>query len=295
MTKIHPTAVVDPSAKLGDGCVVGPYCHVGADVELGNDCELLGNVTLLGPSRFGARNRFFPNCVLGAAPQDLKYKGGPTLLTVGSDNTFRELVTIHRGTEVDRASGGATRIGNKNLIMVGAHVAHDCDIGSNIIIANAVQLAGHVKIEDCVNIGGACAMHHFVTIGRNAFIAGMARIKHDAPPYMKIEGYDQAVRGVNHTGLARWGISHASIQNLKTAFRALYARRTSGPPKMLRARLTEVRENGLYHDEHVQYLVDFLESKLQRGVYGRAREADRTDSNRDIQKFYSQTAQGPVA
>lgn len=295
MTQQHPTAVIDPAAKLGANVSVGPLCYVGPDVVLGDDCELIGQVTLLGPSRFGAGNRFFPSCVVGAAPQDLKFKGGPTSVVAGDNNTFRENVTVHRGTEVDRTSGGVTRIGNNNLFMVGCHIAHDCDIGNNVIIANSVQLAGHVKIEDCVNIGGVAAMHHFVTVGRNAFIAGMTRVRHDAPPYMKVEGYEQSVRGVNHLGLSRWGVTDESIANLKSAFRSLYARRASDPKRMLRERLIEVRENGLYHDEHVQYLVDFLERKLRTGVFGRAREAERTDSNKDIQKFYSQTAQGPVA
>ncbi len=292
---IHPSAVVDRRAVLGDRVRVGPLCYVGPDVEIGDDCELVAHCTLMGPMRIGRNNRFFPQCVIGAAPQDLKFKGGPTRVDIGDDNAFREGVTVHRGTEVDRLSGGVTRIGNHNLFMVGAHIAHDCDIGDHVILANSVLLAGHVKLEDCVNVGGGSAMHHFVTVGRNAFIAGLTRITHDAPPYMKIEGYDQAVRGVNSTGLRRWKISAQSGLNLKQAFKLLYARKGKRARGQLGALLEEVRGNGLYHDEHVQYLVEFLERKLRQGVYGRAREAERVDTVADIQRFYeSAAAPGPV-
>lgn len=295
MSKIHPTACVDPKAELGSAVEVGPFCYVGPGVRLGDDCELIAHVTLQGPSLFGTRNRFFPQSVLGAAPQDLKYKGGPTTLVVGDENCFREHVTVHRGTEVDRLSGGATRIGSRNLFMVGAHVAHDCEIGDNVILANSVLLAGHVKIENYVNVGGASAMHHFVTVGRNAFVAGMTRITHDAPPYMKIEGYDQAIRGVNQTGLRRWGITAESSRNLRSAFRVLYARKAGRTRCDMRQLLNEVRSNGLFEDPHVCYLVDFLERKLDVGVYGRARESLRRDTVADIVRFYDAPAEAPKA
>lgn len=290
MNQIHSTAFVDPAAVLGRNVSVGPFCHVGAGVEIGDDCELLARVTLLGPSRFGARNRFFPGCVLGTEPQDLKYRGGPTRLDVGDDNTFRETVTANRGTEVDRLSGGVTHIGSHNLFMIGVHIAHDCDLGDHIILANGVLLAGHVCLENCVNVGGGTAMHHFVTVGRNAFVAGMTRVTHDAPPYMKTEGYGQLVRGVNSTGMKRWGIAEESARNLKTAFKVLYARRTSGASLGLSERLAELRSNGLSRDQHVQYLADFLLRKLDRGIYGRVRESERADSRADIRKFYDQDA-----
>lgn len=295
MSQIHPSAYVDSAAQLGSGVRVGPFCYVGADVIIGDDCELMTRATLLGPLRCGPRNRFFPGCVLGAEPQDLKYGGGPTQLVIGSDNVFREMATVHRGTEIDPLSGGATRIGNHNLMMVGAHIAHDCDIGNHIILANDVLLAGHVKIEDCVTVGGGTAMHHFVTVGRNAFVAGASRVTHDAPPYMKIEGYDQAVRAVNSTGLRRWGIPPESRDNLKSAFKRLYARRAETGNAGLAQRLAELQANGLCRDPHVCYLADFLLRKLRLGVYGRSREAERVDSAADIRTFYTPAAEEPAA
>ncbi len=286
MSKIHPTAHVDPKAEIGENVEVGPLCHVGADVRLGDGCKLQPSVTLLGPAEFGPGNVFFSGCVLGAAPQDLKYKGGPTRLVVGAENMFRELVTIHRGTEVDRQSGGVTRIGNHNLFMVGVHVAHDSELGNNVVIANAVQIAGHVRIEDCVTVGGASAMHHFVTVGRNAYVGGMTRVTHDVPPYMKVLGYDQSVRGANVEGLRRWQFSQDNITNLKEAARLLYARHGERSPLRTREALRAIEADGLIHDEHVRYLVDFLRRKLDVGIFGRVREHYRNDTDADRAAFY---------
>jgi UDP-N-acetylglucosamine acyltransferase len=286
MNQIHPTAVIDAAAELGAGVRIGPYCHVGPEVCLGDDCELLGHVTLLGPAEYGRGNIFYPGAVLGAAPQDLKYRGSPTRLIVGAGNTFREYVTVHRGTEIDRLSEGATRIGNQNLLMVGVHVAHDVLIGNHVILANAALLAGHVCIEDCVNVGGGSAMHHFVTVGRNAFIGGMTRITHDVPPYMKVVGYDQAVRGVNTKGLERWRFPPDSIRAIRLAHKLLYARQGERSPGRTAAVLAEIESNGLGADPHVRYLVDFLRRKMDIGVFGRMREHARSDRASDIREFY---------
>jgi UDP-N-acetylglucosamine acyltransferase len=286
MTEIHPQAYVDPGAELGRNVRVGPFCHVGRGVRLGDGCELISHVTLLGPSVFGAGNVIYPHATLGAAPQDLKYKGGPTQLLVGDDNVFRENVTVHRGTEVDRRSNGVTRIGDRNLLMVGVHVAHDCDIGKHVVLANQVQIAGHVRIEDCVNVGGVAAMHHFVTVGRNAFVGGMTRVSHDVPPYMKVVGYEQEVRGVNAEGLRRWHIGEDSILALKHAARLLYARRGGRSPGRTLEALREIESNGLIHDEHVRYLTSFLKRKLEVGVFGRVREHYRSDCDADRAGFY---------
>ncbi len=288
MTEVHPTAVVDKRAELGRNVRIGPLCHVGPDVQLGDGCVLHAQVTVLGPARFGADNEFYPHCTIGAAPQDLKYKGGPTRLEVGDHNVFRENVTVHRGTEVDVQSGGVTRIGDHNLLMVGVHVAHDCHLGNHIILANQVQLAGHVRIEDCVNVGGASAMHHFVTVGRFAFVGGITRVTHDVPPYMKVQGYEQEVRAVNVTGMQRWHVPEDSIAAVKAAFRLLFARRSNRAPGRTLQALREIEENGLIRDEHVRYLVDFLRRKLEVGVYGRVREHFRNDSEADRAAFYGQ-------
>jgi UDP-N-acetylglucosamine acyltransferase len=286
MRSIHPLAYVDPQAELGDRVEIGPFSYVGPQVRLGDGCRLAPHVTLLGPAEFGPDNVFYSGCVLGAAPQDLKYKGGPTRLVVGPGNVFRELVTVHRGTEVDRQSAGVTRIGGHNLLMVGVHVAHDTEIGDHVILANSVQVAGHVRIEDCVTVGGVSAMHHFVTVGRNAYVGGMTRVTHDVPPFMKVQGYDQTVRGPNIEGLRRWQVPEESIAKVKEAARLLYARRSARAPLRTVETLREIEANGLAGDEHVAYLVEFLKRKLAIGVYGRVREHFRTDRPEDRGSFY---------
>lgn len=288
MSQIHPSAVIDPKAELGSNLRIGPFCYVGPEVVLGDGCVLHSHVTLRGPATFGINNHVYPQCTLGHDPQDLKYKGGPTTLIVGDNNVFRENVTVHRGTEVDRRSEGRTRLGSHNLLMVGVHVAHDSDLGNHIIIANQVQIAGHVRIEDYVTVGGASAMHHFVTVGRNAFVGGMTRITHDVPPYMKVQGYDQQVRGTNIEGMRRWHISEESIAAVKEAFRLLYARRAENSPGRTVAALREIEHNGLVRDEHVRYLAEFLKRKLEVGVFGRAREHDRSDRPEDRAAFYQE-------
>lgn len=293
MSKIHPTAYVDPQAELGANVEIDAFSYVGPQVRLGAGCRLAPRVTLLGPAEFGSGNVFFSGCVLGAAPQDLKYKGGSTGLVVGRDNVFREHVTVHRGTEVDRLSGGVTRVGDHNLFMVGVHLAHDADIGNHIIIANMVQLAGHVRLEDYVVVGGASAMHHFVTVGRAAYVGGMTRITHDVPPFMKVLGYDQEVRGVNIEGLRRWRVPPDSIARVKAAARLLYARRGERSPLRTTEALAAIEANGLQADEHVRYLVQFLRHKLDVGIFGRVREHYRSDSDFDRARFYEQKL--PVA
>lgn len=286
MSKIHPSAVIDKSAQIGSDVVIGPYCHVGPDVIVGDGCELISNVTLLGPSRFGTGNQVFPFSVLGAAPQDLKFKGGPTRLDVGDNNIFREYVTAHRGTEVDHTSGGVTRIGNKNLFMIGAHIAHDSDVGNHVIIANAVQIAGHVRIEDCVNIGGVVGVHHFVTISRNSFVGGMSRITKDVPPYVKVIGYKQVIRGLNIEGIRRWNFSEDSISKLRKATRLLFSRKEEQSVGRTKEALARIENDGLMDDEHVCNLVGFLRRQLEVGVFGRIREHSRSDSDQDREDFY---------
>lgn len=289
---IHPTAYVDPRAELGPDVEVGAFSYVGPEVTLGEGCVLAPRVTLLGPAEFGRGNIFYSGSVLGAAPQDLKYKGGPTRLVVGDHNVFRELVTVHRGTEVDRQSGGTTRIGDQNLLMVGVHVAHDTIVGNQILIANAVQIAGHVCIEDQVVIGGASAMHHFVTVGRNAYVGGMTRITHDVPPFMKVLGYDQSVRGANVEGLRRWQFPPQSIASMKRAARLLYARRSERAPLRTVDALAVIECDGLMQDEYVRYLVEFLRRKLAVGIFGRVREHYRHDSDADRAAFYGASNDG---
>jgi UDP-N-acetylglucosamine acyltransferase len=292
MSQIHPMAFVDPRAELAADVEVGPFCHVGPGVILGDGCRLMPQVTLLGPLTCGVRNTFYSQAVIGSPPQDLKFKGGNTAVEIGDDNVFREAVTIHRGTEVDRRSRGVTRIGNRNLFMVGVHIAHDADIGNHIILANQVLIAGHVRLEDCVNVGGATAMHHFVTVGRNAFVGGMTRVTHDVPPYMKAVGYDQEIRGVNVEGLRRWKIPEDSIAALKRAARTLYARRGGRSPGRTHEAVLEIEADRLYDDPHVRHLVESLKRKLEIGIFGRVREHFRTDTDEDRAGFYRGKPEG---
>ncbi len=287
MSDIHPTAFVDPQAELGDDVSVGAFSYVGPAVRLGDGCRLQNHVSINGPAIFGVENVFHPNATLGAAPQDLKYKGGPTTLLVGDRNTFRELVTVHRGTEVDERSAGVTRIGSDNLFMVGVHIAHDAEIEDHVILANYVQVAGHVRLERCVNVGGLSAMHHFVTVGRYSFVGGMTRITADSPPYMKVSGYDGAVRAVNIEGLRRWKASAESQTALKEAFRLLYARREERGVGQTQQALAAIESAGLASDEHVAYLVAFLRRQMRDGVFGRSRESERSDSDSDRANFYT--------
>ena len=191
---IHPTAIIDPSAKLGRNVTVGPYCIIGEGVELGDDCWLQHHVTVMGASKIGARNRFYAYGSIGQQTQDLKYAGEPTYLEIGDDNVFREGATIHRGTEF---GGGITKIGSNNLFMPYTHVAHDCIVGNNVIFANCGTLAGSVTVEDNVIISGLAAVHQFTRIGRHSFVGGMAAVAADAAVGI---GQQRAQRGCVRRG-----------------------------------------------------------------------------------------------
>ncbi len=220
MPKLSPLSVIDPLAQLAADVEVGPFCVLGPKVRLGPGCRLLSHVTLLGNTTFGSGNIFFPNCVIGGAPQDLKYQGSDTQLIVGEANTFREGSTAHVGTE---KGSGITRIGNRNLIMVNAHIGHDVEIGDECVISNNVMIAGHVVIGDRVVLSGGAGIHHFVTIGDFAYLGGYARIRHDVPPYIKVDGNDE-IRGLNSIGLRRAGFSEVEVEALEDAIRDLFYR-----------------------------------------------------------------------
>jgi UDP-N-acetylglucosamine acyltransferase len=216
---LHPTAVIDPGASLGDSVRVGPFCHVGAGVVIGEGSELLSHVTLLGPTRIGERNRIHPYACLGAAPQDKSYRGEPTELVVGDDNDFREQVTIHRGT---LKGGGITRVGSRCLFMVGAHVAHDCQVGDDVTLTNLATLGGHVVVEDNAVLGGHVAVAPFVRLGRGCFLAGGARVERDVPPFVIASGDRARVRALNKVGLERMGVPASSRRALERAFRMIW-------------------------------------------------------------------------
>lgn len=218
---IHPSAIVAEGAQVPASCTVGPFCTIGANVLLGEDCNLISHVVLDGHTRIGARNVFHPFCAIGIAPQDLKYKGEPTQVEIGDDNTIRESVTISRGTT---KGGGITRVGSSNLLMAYVHIGHDCQVGSNCILANAATLAGHVTIEDYASVGAFSPVHQFCTVGRYAFIGGGTIVTQDVLPYSLTSARrENRAFGINKVGLTRRGFSPERLQALQKAFRYLVA------------------------------------------------------------------------
>jgi UDP-N-acetylglucosamine acyltransferase len=216
---IHPTAVVDPGARLAPGVEVGAYSVVGADVEIDSNSWIGSHVVLSGSIRMGASNRVFPFASLGSDPQDKKYGGERTRLEIGCNNTIREYVTINRGTEQDE---GVTRVGDDNWIMAYVHIAHDCRIGSHTVLANNTTLAGHVHVGDHATLGGASLVHQYCRIGEHAFTAYGARINKDVPPFVTVCEGRARPRGLNVEGLRRRGFSEERIRILKEAYRILY-------------------------------------------------------------------------
>ena len=277
MNRIHPTAVVEPGAQIADDVSIGPFCYVGPNVRLGPGTRLVAHVTLLGNTALGADNTIWPQATLGANPQDLKFDGEDTHLIIGDNNEIRESATIHPGTA---NGGGITRVGNDNLIMVGAHIAHDCTIGNHVVLANSVHLAGHICIQDHVVVSGASGLHHYVTVGQYAFIGGMTRIVHDAPPFMIHEGNPSKVRGINTIGMTRHRFPKETADHLKDVYRRLYRNNTgeSGVVKTMAQNLDEI-EADYPDDECVALLVQFIRNS-SIGMYGRYRESCRNDNRR---------------
>ncbi|MBR8829646.1 MAG: acyl-ACP--UDP-N-acetylglucosamine O-acyltransferase [Chlorogloea purpurea SAG 13.99] len=217
-TLIHPTAVIHPSATIHPSVKIGPYAVIGENVTIGADTVVHAGVVIDGLTEIGVGNQIFPHAVIGMAPQDLKYKGGESAVKIGDYNQIRECVTINRATE----AGEVTEVGSNNLLMAYVHVAHNCTIEDNVIIANSVALAGHVYIESKAVIGGVLGVHQFVHVGRMAMLGGMSRIERDVPPFMLVEGNPSKVRTLNLVGLQRAGLSADELSLLKKAFRILY-------------------------------------------------------------------------
>lgn len=265
MPKISPHAVIDPAAELAEDVEVGPFCVIGPKVKIESGCRLLNNVTILGRTTIGKDNVFFPNAVIGAAPQDKKFKGETTELTIGNANVFREAVTLHVGTE---KGGGITRIGDNGLYMVNAHVGHDAQIGNNVVLSNNVMIAGHVVCENNVAIMGGVGVHHFVTLGESAYIGAYSRIHYDVPPFCKIDGAD-LVRGLNKVGLKRSGYSEEDIEALEAAYRRLFSKR-----KPMAVAMAEIdMHNGI--NPYVKQMIEFLQRR-STGKNGRYLESLRS-------------------
>jgi UDP-N-acetylglucosamine acyltransferase len=218
---IHASAIVAAGAKIPESCTVGPYCTIGAEVELGEECVLISHVVLDGQTKIGAKNTIYPFCVIGAPPQDLKYKGEPTRTLIGDGNTIRESVTISRGTT---GGGGLTSLGDNNLLMAYAHIGHDSHVGSNCILANNATLAGHVHIEDFATVGAFCPVHQFCTVGKYAYIGGGTIVTQDVLPFSLTSARrENRAFGMNKVGLQRRGFSEERLKTLHRAYRYLLA------------------------------------------------------------------------
>jgi UDP-N-acetylglucosamine acyltransferase len=253
---IDPHAVIDPSAELAAGVSVGPFAVIGAGVTIGRGTRVGPHTVINGPTRIGEDNHIYQFASVGDAPQDKKYAGEPTRLEIGDRNTIREFVTINRGTIQDE---GVTRIGNDNWIMAYVHIAHDCRIGDHTIFANNASLAGHVRVEDYVILGGFTLVHQFCSIGAHALTAFGSGISMDVPPYVTVGGMPAHAHGMNMEGLRRRGFSEAARRTLKQAYKLLYRENLS-----LQDALVRLRELAAGCHE-VELLVHFLENK-KRGI-----------------------------
>ncbi|MEJ2201033.1 MAG: acyl-ACP--UDP-N-acetylglucosamine O-acyltransferase [Desulfuromonadaceae bacterium] len=216
---IHPTAIIDPSAQIADGVTIGPYAVIGAHVSIGAGTVVGSHSVIEGWTEIGRDNRIFQFASVGAAPQDLKYRGAKTTLKIGDRNTIREFVTLHRGTE---DGGSETVIGDDNLFLAYSHVAHDCHIGNRVILSNGATLAGHVSVDDQVILSGLCAVHQFTRIGCHAMVAGGSMVAQDVVPYTMVQGDRAKTVGLNLVGLKRRGFSEDTVRNLKKAYRLVF-------------------------------------------------------------------------
>ncbi|GEO81749.1 acyl-ACP--UDP-N-acetylglucosamine O-acyltransferase [Pararhodospirillum oryzae] len=220
MPSVHPTALVDPRATLADSVVIGPYCTVGPDVVLGAGVTLVSHVVVDGRTTVGAGTRVFPFASLGLPPQDLKYRGEPSRLEIGENNTIREHVTMNPGTE---GGGMLTRVGNDGLFMIGVHIAHDCLVGDGVIIANNVLLGGHVSIGDWAVLGGGAAVHQFVRIGKLAMVGGVTGVEADVIPFGSVIGNRARLAGLNIVGMKRRGYARDEMHAVRGACRQLFS------------------------------------------------------------------------
>ncbi|MDP2912064.1 MAG: acyl-ACP--UDP-N-acetylglucosamine O-acyltransferase [Candidatus Omnitrophota bacterium] len=255
MNKIHLTAIVDKKAKLADDVEVGPYALIGPNVEIGKSVTIASHVVLDGYTVIGEGTRIFTGAVIGSPPQDLKYKGKKSFLKIGKNNIIREYVTMNPGTE----EGSVTFVGDGNLLMAYSHVAHDCKIGNNCVIANLGTLAGHVTIEDRVVMGGLAAVHQFTRVGKMAIIGGCSKVVQDIPPFSTCDGNPARVYGLNLIGITRAGMPKDAQARLRKAFKTLFH---SG--LILKNGIEKVKKS-MGSFEEIDYLLNFIKNS-ERGV-----------------------------
>jgi UDP-N-acetylglucosamine acyltransferase len=257
MAEIHPTAIVEPGARLADTVSIGPYCVVGGEVQIDDDVRLISHVVVSGRTRIGARTRIFPFASIGHEPQDLKYRGEKSELLIGEDNVIREHVTMNPGTT---GGGMVTRVGNRCLFMVGVHVAHDCQVGDHVIMANNATLAGHVRLGDYAFLGGLSAVHQFVRIGQHAMVGGMSGVEHDVIPYGLVMGDRARLSGLNIRGMQRRGFEREDMQAVRNAYQMLFADKGT-----LSERVDDIA--ALYKDVGpVRDIVEFLRAASNRAI-----------------------------
>lgn len=272
---IHPTAVVHPSAELGEDVDIGPFAVVGPKVKVGDRTRLLPHCHIVTRTVLGADCVVCSSAVIGGDPQDLKFRGEDTDLVVGDRSRIGEFVTLNRGTGV---GGGVTRVGNDCMIMAYVHVAHDCIIGNGVVITNCTQLAGHIHIEDLAWLSGSCMVHHFVTVGAMSFVAPGSGLGFDVPPYCIVEGFRDncKVRTLNMEGLKRRQVPEDSQSDLRKAFKIMYRQNLTQEEAI--AALTE---SNLAADPYVSNFLEHIKAS-NAGVQNRALERFRTDKTRQI-------------
>lgn len=256
MSQIHPTAVIDPKAELGQEVQIGPYVVIGPDVTLGDRCQVGPHSCLEGPMTVGAGTRIFKHAALGSPPQDLTYTGEPTRLEIGEDCYFGDAANVSRGTV---KGGGVTRIGDRTMLMAHTHVGHDCEVGNDVMIVNNVVLAGHCAVADGSYLGGQATLHQFVRVGRLAIVQGCTALNQDCPPFGWAGGNLAQLRGINRVGLKRAGFASETIEAIRQAIKRLFR---SGDP--LTAALDKLEADGPHGDEVAEIIAFCRDS--QRGL-----------------------------
>ena len=255
MSKISPLAFIDPEAKIGEKCEIGPFCFIDKNVVIGDNNVLMPSVTIMSGTTMGSGNTLFPGAVIGAIPQDLKFRGEDSTVEIGNNNTIRENVTIHRGT----ASKGKTVVGSNNLIMENAHIAHDCEVGSGIIIGNSTKLAGEVIIDDNAILSAVVLVHQFCRIGGYTMVQGGSRTSKDIPPFI-IGGKEPiAYAGLNIVGLRRRGFSAELVENIRNAYKLIYSSNLT-----VNEAVARIKEE-IPMSKEIEYIIDFV-SNSERGI-----------------------------
>ncbi|MGO6665770.1 acyl-ACP--UDP-N-acetylglucosamine O-acyltransferase [Rhizobium ruizarguesonis] len=255
--RIHPMAVVEDGATIGEGVKIGPFCHVGSHVILHANVELLSHAVVTGRTVIGKGTRIFPMAVVGGDPQSVHHGGEETTLTVGANCTIREGVTMNTGTA---DFGGQTIVGDNNLFLANSHVAHDCRVGNHVIMSNNVMLAGHVVIEDRVILGGGSAVHQFTRVGRHAFVGGLSAVSYDVIPYGMLNGNPGLLSGLNVVGMTRAGVDRAVIHSVRRAYKSIFEGTGS-----VRENAAAIREE--YADcEPVVHILDFIAADSDRAL-----------------------------